>query len=183
LSLTQSNLVNFSLVLLLSQYTSNLITTMRKIQPQPWSLRIIMLPRTYPFVVQLYRPPRRSPTLRTCPLVVQHAWTPTMNLPAHSSLKCEHGTYEPPRSYPHTRVQQIRTYPPASITHLQSLLRTSPFVTNPAYPWPSHQTHPCKSICNGSLSLHYRLTLPKRRQAKLCSKPHGGNPIPLGALR
>ena len=139
MSLTQSNLVNFSLVLLLSQYTSNLITTMRKIQPQPWSLRIIMLPRTYPFVVQLYRPPRRSPTLRTCPLVVQHAWTPTMNLPAHSSLKCEHGTYEPPRSYPHTRVQQIRTYPPASITHLQSPLRTSPLVTNPAYPWPSHQ--------------------------------------------
>jgi len=49
--------------------------------------------------------PARSPTLQICPLVVQHAWTPTMNLPAHSSLKCEHGTYEPPRSYPHTRVQ------------------------------------------------------------------------------
>jgi len=73
-----------------------------------------------------------------------------MNLPAHSSLKCEHGTYEPTRSYPHTRVQQIRTFPPASITHLKSPLRTSPLVTNPAYPWPSHQTHPCKSICNGS---------------------------------
>ena len=171
MSLTQSNLVNFSLVLLLSQYTSNLITTMRKIQPQPWSLRIIMLPRTYPFVVQLYRPPRRSPTLRTCPLVVQHAWTPTMNLPAHSSLKCEHGTYEPPRSYPHTRVQKIRTSPLASITHLKSPLRTSSLVTNPAYPWRSHQTHPWKSIYNGPLPLHYRLSLYKRHQAPNTSKP------------
>jgi len=62
-----------------------------------------------------------------------------MNLPAHSSLKCDHGTYEPTRSYPHTRVQQIRTSPPASITHLKSPLRTSPLVTNPTYAWPSYQ--------------------------------------------
>ena len=136
---------------------------MRKIRSQPWSLGIIMLPQTYPLVVQLYGPPARSPTLRTCPLVVQHVWTPTMNLHAHSSLKCEHGTYEPSRSYPHTRVQQIRTSPPASIMHLKSSLRTSPLVTNLTYPWLSHQTHPCKSICNGPLPLYYYLALPKRR--------------------
>jgi len=104
-----------------------------------------------------------------------------MNLLAHSSLKCEHETDEPPRSYPHTRVQQIWTSPPASIMHLKSPLRTSPLVTNQAYPWPSHQTHPCESIYNGPLPLHYHLTLPKQRQAKLCSKLHGGNPMPLGA--
>ena len=84
-----------------------------------------------------------------------------MNLPAHSSLRCELGTYEPTHSYPHTRVQSIRTSPPASITHLTNPLRTSPLVTNPAYPWPSYQEkerkRPCKSICKGPLSLHFRL--------------------------
>jgi len=87
----------------------------------------------------------RSSTLRTYPLVFQHAWTPTMNLPAHSSLKCEHGTYEPPRSYPHTRVQQIRTSPPASIMHFQPSLRTYPLVTSPIYPWPNPHKEPCKT--------------------------------------
>ena len=96
-----------------------------------------------------------------------------MNLPVHSSLKCEHETYEPPCLYPHTRVQQIRTSPPASITHLKSPLQTSPLVTNPTYLWPSRQTHPCKSICNGSLPLHYRLALYKRRQAVDTTKPTG----------
>jgi len=62
-----------------------------------------------------------------------------MNLPAYSSLKCEHGTYEPTRSYPHIRVQKLRTSPPASMTHLTTPLQTSPLVTNPAYPWPSYQ--------------------------------------------
>jgi len=127
--------------------------------------------------------PARSPTLRIYQLVVQHAWTPTLNLPAHSSLKCEHRTYEPPRSYPHIRVQQIRTSSPTSITHLSSPLRTSLLVTNPTYPWPRQQDHPCKSICNRSLPPDYRLPLPKRCQMKTCSRLPGGNPLSLSATR
>jgi len=76
-----------------------------------------------------------------------------MSLPAYSSLKCEHGTYKLSRSYPHTRVQKIRTSPPASITHLTSPVRTSPLITNPTYHWLSHQDHSCKYICNGPLPL------------------------------
>ncbi|QCE03701.1 hypothetical protein DEO72_LG8g1726 [Vigna unguiculata] len=46
--------------------------------------------------------PARSLTLRTSPTA--------------TSLKCEHGTYEPPRSYPHTRV--TRYQPPRSYHHM-----------------------------------------------------------------
>jgi len=61
------------------------------------------------------------PTLQTSLFVIQHAWKPTMNLPAQSSLKCEHETYEPLCSYPHTRVQPIRTSSLASIMHSNSI--------------------------------------------------------------
>jgi len=49
--------------------------------------------------------PARGPTLRTSPLA--------------ASLKCEHGTYEPPRSYPHMRVsryEHLRSYHHVFIT-------------------------------------------------------------------
>ena len=136
---------------------------MRKIHSQPWFLGLSCShepTRSWSNSTDL---PARSPTLRTCPLVVQHAWTPTMNFPAYSSLKCEHRTYEPPLSYPHTRVQQIRTFPPASITHFQPPLRTSPLITSPAYPWPNPQDHRCKMLQNNTLSALYCLALPKHR--------------------
>jgi len=108
-----------------------------------------------------------------------------MNLPAHSSLKCELGTYKPTRSYPHTRVQPIRTSLPASITHLTTPLRTSPLVTNPAYPWPSYwekeRKRPCKSICKGPLPLHSRLAPLQRPLGETRSRPPGGVFLPPGA--
>ncbi|QCE14275.1 hypothetical protein DEO72_LG11g1274 [Vigna unguiculata] len=64
----------------------------------------MMLPRTCPFVVlslrtsllvvQLYGPPRRSLT---------HVIQQLRTSPFATALKCEHGTYKPPRWYPHTR--------------------------------------------------------------------------------
>jgi len=75
--------------------------------------------------------------------------------------------------------QEYKRY--ASITHLTSPLRTSLLVTNPTYPWPSHQDHPFKSICTGPLPLHYRLALPKCRQGKTCSRPPDGNSLPPSA--
>jgi len=73
--------------------------------------------------------------MRTSPLVSPHKSTKDMDLPA----RINHGS--------------------------QSLLQTSSLVTNPAYPWPSHQTHPCKFICNGPMPQHYLLALPKRNGA------------------
>ena len=61
----------------------NLITYMRKIHSQPWSLGIIMFPRTYSLVVQLYGPPRPQSN--------------STNLPARSPT-CVNTYYEPPRS-------------------------------------------------------------------------------------
>jgi len=67
-----------------------------------------MLTRTYPLVVQLYKRPHsmsNSTNLTTrSPTRMIHLAT---NLPARNTLKCEHGTYEPPRLYPHTRVSLI----------------------------------------------------------------------------
>ena len=98
-----------------------------------------------------------------------------MNLPAHSSLKCERNIRTSPLVSPHKSTTDT-DLPARSITHLKSSLRTSLLVTNPAYPWPSHQTHPFKSICNGPLPLHYYLALPKRHQAKLYyTLPNGLN--------
>jgi len=54
--------------------------------------------------------PSRSSTLKPSPPVVQHTWSiqlQTSSLVA--ALKCEHKTYEPPRSYPHTRASLIWT--------------------------------------------------------------------------
>ncbi|QCE10433.1 hypothetical protein DEO72_LG10g1663 [Vigna unguiculata] len=80
--------------------------------------------------------PARNPALRTSSLVVllyEHprlescstdllAHSPThvihqLHTSLHaSSLKCEHGTYEPTCSYPHTRV--TRDEPPRSYHHM-----------------------------------------------------------------
>jgi len=42
-----------------------------------------------------------------------------MNVFAHNSLKFEHETYKPPRSYTHTRVHPIRTSLFVLITRFQ----------------------------------------------------------------
>jgi len=101
-------------------------------------LGIPMLPRICPLVVQLYEPPHS-----------QH-------------LSSDHGTYEPPRSYPHTRVSGYE--PPRSYHHV--------FITNqePTCSW-QHQAYPkprptqqvIQNISQRTLPLHHRLAQPKHR--------------------
>jgi len=108
-----------------------------------------------------------------------------MNLPAHSSLRCELETYEPTRPYPHTRVQPIWTSPPASITHLTTPLRTSPLVTNPAYPWPSYQERGKETSMQNHLQRTPATALPPDAYLgtarRTRSRPPSGVFLPLGA--
>jgi len=55
--------------------------------------------------------------------VVQQLRTSTLV----ATLKCEHGTYEPPRSYPHTRASLIRT------SSLIFITRSLPITKIPAH--------------------------------------------------
>jgi len=65
--------------------------------------------------------PTRSPTLRTVWYIQLRTY------PLAAALKCEHKTYEPPRSYPLTRASLIWTTPLILIT------RSPPIMNLPAH--------------------------------------------------
>jgi len=81
----------------------------------------------------------RSPTLRTCPPVVQHMWSTSYVPPRTqhlSTMSTEHTSL--PRSYPHRRV--IRYEPPHSYHHMLP----------PSMNLPAHGTtssYPCSHQC------------------------------------
>jgi len=80
-------------------------------------LGIPMLPRTCSLVVQLYKPPRSKSNFTDLPAhSPTHVIHQLRTSPLAASLKCEHGTYEPPRSYPYTRVSGYE--PPRSYHHM-----------------------------------------------------------------
>jgi len=99
-----------------------------------------------------------SPTQRTFPLVVQHVWSYlVMNLFVHNNLKCVHETYEPPRSYPHTRVHP-NTNLPIRINHVfPAPLRTSPLVIHASISQTKTHHHAAHKIQHKhTLPLHHR---------------------------
>ena len=82
---------------------------------------IPMLPRTCLLVVQLYEPPRSQSNSTDLPIrSPTHVIHQLRTSPLATSLKCEHETYEPPCSYPHTRA--LGYEPPCSYHHV--------FITN-----------------------------------------------------
>jgi len=103
--------------------------------------------------------PARSLSILTYPLVVQHAWTPAMNLAAHNNLKCEHEIYDrPPLVSPHKSTIDKDLL--ARINHaFPTPLWTSPLISNYNISQTKPSSHPCKIICNRPLPLHYCLAL------------------------
>ena len=109
--------------------------------------------------------PARSPTLRTCPPVVQHMWSTSLVPPRTWHLldvSTEHTNL--PRSYSYVRVtgyELSRSY--------HHMLTT---IHEPTRSWHNISRSKCRSIAQTTHQAnkgqqHFRLARPTRRQAKL----------------
>jgi len=111
--------------------------------------------------------PARSPTLWTSPLVVEHVWSFQVRTSLlATTLKCEHVTYEPFYSYPHTRASLIW------ISSLILITRSPPWtyslVTLPSISWSKSdisQHTKCKQ--KSTLSFALSPALPKHNTSEI----------------
>ena len=118
-------------------------------------LGIPMLPRTCLFVVQLYEPPRSQSNSTDLPArSLTHVIHQLRTSSLATSLKFEHGTYEPPRSYPHTRISGYE--PPRSYHHVFILVMNLPAHDNIKHiPDQDQHNKSCKTYHNASC--HYTI--------------------------
>ena len=109
--------------------------------------------------------PTRSPTLRTCPPVVQHMWSISPRTSLHvASLNVSTEHTNLPRSYPHVRV--TRYEPPRLYHHMSNTIH------EPTRSWHNISRSKCRSIAQSTHQTtkgqqHFRLARPTHRQAKL----------------